>query len=212
MRLELHPITPQTRLIKKVLDVFEGDGVLVYPTDSGYSLGCNAMSKKAVHKLYHLKRAIKKYMMALMVPDFSTVSDFARVDNFAFRYMRSLVPGPYTFLLPSTNRARKILDVNRMEVGIRMPQHPFLNALYEQGNNAVVLNSAAKINQDDAFIDPEDIDRVYGKLVDLIVDMGPLPITPTTVISLLGNTPELVRQGTGPLPEAGMAVSANPWD
>lgn len=199
MRLVLHPDNPQARLIRQVAEIFRKDGIVVYPTDSGYSLGCNALSKKAVQRLYHLKRGIKKYLMALMLMDFGKIPEFAKVDNQAFRYMKSLVPGPYTFILPATHAGRKILDVNRTEIGIRMPDHAFFKALCDHLDGPV-LNTAAKITEEDLFIDPLDIEARYGKVVDLIVDMGPIPIRPTTVIDLTGAGPELVRQGAGPLP------------
>lgn len=186
--------------MKRVLEAFEADGVVIYPTDSGYSMGCNALSKKAVNKLYHLKRAMKKYLMALMVRDFSALSEFAKVDNGAFRYMKHLVPGPYTFVLPSTNRARKLLDVNRPEVGVRMPKSPFTDTLFTLSPGAVILTTAAKILEEDMLIDPAHIEDQYGHLVDLIVDMGPKPVTPTTVIALHEGRAEVIREGAGPVP------------
>ena len=202
MRLELHPENPQIRLMRKVWDAFAAGGVVVYPTDSGYSLGCDALSKPAVRKLYHLKRAMKKYLMALMVRDFSMLSEFAKVDNFAYRYMRHLAPGPFTFILPATVRARKILDVNRPEVGVRMPDSPFTNTLFKMAPEAVILTTAAKISEADAFLDPLEIEKNYGHLVDLIVDMGPIPVTPTTVVSLVNGAPETIREGAGAIPGA----------
>lgn len=203
MRIELHPQTPQIRLVKKVLDAFAAGQVVVYPTDSGYSMGCDALSQKGVHKLYHIKRAMKKYVMALMVRDFSALSEFAKVETAAFRYMKAVVPGPYTFLLPATVRARKILDVNRPEVGVRMPNSPFTNALFELAPGAVILTTAAKIQEDDNFIHPEDIEDMYGNVVDMIVDLGPLPVTPTTIISLVSESPEIIREGAGRIPGSG---------
>jgi tRNA threonylcarbamoyl adenosine modification protein (Sua5/YciO/YrdC/YwlC family) len=202
MRLELHPLNPQPRLMRKVLDAFAADQVVIYPTDSGYSMGCNALSKKAVNRLYHQKRAMKKYLMALMVRDFSELSEFAKVDTSAFRFMKSLVPGPYTFILPATVRSRKILDVNRPEVGVRMPDCPFTNALFALAPQSVILTTAAKIREEDQFLDPAEIEETYGDLVDLIADMGPQPINPTTVISLTGEEPEVIREGAGLLPGA----------
>jgi tRNA threonylcarbamoyl adenosine modification protein (Sua5/YciO/YrdC/YwlC family) len=204
MRLQLHPVTPQIRLMKRVTEAFEADGVIIYPTDSGYSLGCNALSRKAVNRLYHLKRAMKKYLMALMVRDFGALSEFARVDNSAFRYMKHLVPGPYTFILPATVRSRKLLDVNRPEVGVRMPKSPFTDALFSLAPEAVILTTAARIQEDDVLIDPEDIEEKYGHLVDLIVDMGPMPVNPTTVIALHDGTAEVVREGAGKVPGAAL--------
>jgi tRNA threonylcarbamoyl adenosine modification protein (Sua5/YciO/YrdC/YwlC family) len=203
MRLVLHPRNPETRLMRKVMDAFADGQVVIYPTDSGYSMGCDALSKKAVNKLYHLKRAMKKYLMALMVRDFGMLSELAKIETTAFRYMKAVVPGPYTFILPATVRSRKILDVNRPEVGVRMPDCAFTNALFGLQPEAVILTTAAKIREEDSFIDPEEIEEMYGNLVDLIVDMGPLPITPTTVISLTGEAPEVIREGAGPIPGEG---------
>ena len=200
MRLELHPRNPEIRLMKKVLEAFTSGGVVVYPTDSGYSLGCDALSKKGVHKLYHLKRSMKKYLMALMVRDFSALAEFAKVDNAAYRYMKHLTPGPYTFILPATVRARKILDVNRPEVGVRMPDSPFTNTLFGLAPEAVILTTAAKIREEDPFLEPAEIEASYGHLVDLIVDLGPMPVSPTTVISLMTGAPEILREGARPVP------------
>lgn len=207
MRIQIHPQTPQIRLVKKVLDAFTAGEVVVYPTDSGYSMGCDALSRKGVQKLYHMKRAMKKYLMAMMVRDFSALSEFAKVETAAFRYMKALVPGPYTFVLPSTVRARKLLEVNRPEVGVRMPDSPFTNALFELSPASVILTTAAKIEEEDNFIHPADIEDKYGNLVDMIVDLGPLPITPTTVISLVGESPEVIREGLGRIPGTGSRTS-----
>jgi tRNA threonylcarbamoyl adenosine modification protein (Sua5/YciO/YrdC/YwlC family) len=200
MRLALHPQTPQTRLVRKVIEVFEKGGVVVYPTDSGYSLGCDALNKVAVHKLYHLKRAMKKYLMALMVRDFSAITEFARVENSAYRYMKKLVPGPYTFILPATIRGKKLLDVNRPEIGVRMPDCAFGNALFRLKPDCTLLTTAAKVHEEETFIDPEEIDAVFGHDVDLVVDLGPVAVNSTTVINLATGEPELVRQGAGAIP------------
>jgi tRNA threonylcarbamoyl adenosine modification protein (Sua5/YciO/YrdC/YwlC family) len=201
MRLELHPDTPQVRHLKKILEIFHHDGILIYPTDSGYSLGCNVHSKKALNRLYHIKRGLKKYVMAILVPDFSAISEFAHVDNFAFRTMKLLAPGPYTFILPATVKAKRILDVNRPEIGIRMPQCTFLTGLYALENNLIFLNTAAKIEEVTNYEDPDEIEKVFGHQVDLIADMGIIPVAPTTVLSLVNGSVEVLREGAGPLPD-----------
>jgi tRNA threonylcarbamoyl adenosine modification protein (Sua5/YciO/YrdC/YwlC family) len=200
MLIPLHPVTPEARHMKRVLEVFEKGGICVYPTDSGYSLGCDARNRVAVNKLYHLKRAMKKYMMALMVRDFSTVTDFARVDNTAYRYMKKIVPGPYTFILPATAHGKKILDVKRPEVGVRMPSHPFADALFALKPDFILLTTAAKVNEDEHFADPEEIEEAFGHDVDLVLGMGPVAVNPTTVISLVSGEPELIREGQGAVP------------
>lgn len=195
-RITLHPITPEKRLIKKIVTVFENGGLVIYPTDTGYSIGCTVRSKKAITRLYHLKRAIKKYVMAIIVPDFSAITEFALVDNTAFRYMKGKLPGPYTFILPANNLGKKTLDVKRPEIGVRMPENLFFKALREQYNESI-LNTAARINEGDIFVDPDEIEEGFDGLVDLLVDMGKVPHNPTTVISLVHGHPELIRQGAG---------------
>ncbi|MCD6023926.1 MAG: Sua5/YciO/YrdC/YwlC family protein [Fibrobacteria bacterium] len=186
--------------MKRVLETFDKGGLVVYPTDSGYSVGCDAGNRVAVNKLYHLKRAMKKYVMALMARDFSTVSDFAKVDNFAYRYMKKLVPGPYTFVLPATSHANKILDAKRPEVGVRMPRHAFADALFALKPDILLLTTAAKVREDESFVDPREIEATFGHEVDLVLDMGPLPLNPTTIISLVNGEPEVIREGQGPVP------------
>ena len=200
MLISLHPVTPEARHMRTFVEVLDKGGICVYPTDSGYSLGCDARNRTAVNKLYHLKRAMKKYLMALMVRDFSAVADFARVDNTAYRYMKKLVPGPYTFVLPTTAHGKKILDVKRPEVGVRMPSHPLADALFALRPAAILLTTAARIREDDAFIDPAEIEEAFGHEVDLLLGMGTLAVNPTTVINLVSGVPELVRVGQGEVP------------
>ena len=202
MRISLHPQTPQARLMRQILESLEKGGLAVYPTDSGYSLGCDALNKAAVEKLYHLKRAMKKYLMALMVRDFSRIPEFAQLKNESFRFMKRLVPGPYTFILPATTRGKKLLDVNRPEIGIRMPSCIFGDALFALKPDMVLLTTAARIRDDDGFTDPDEIDAAFGHAVEIVADLGPVPQNPTTVISLISGAPELIRQGAGPV--AGM--------
>jgi tRNA threonylcarbamoyl adenosine modification protein (Sua5/YciO/YrdC/YwlC family) len=186
--------------MKRALETFDRGGIVVYPTDSGYSLGCDARNRTAVNRLYHLKRAMKKFVMALMVRDFSEVSDFAKVDNYAYRYMKKLVPGPYTFVLPATSLGRKILDAKRPEVGVRMPRHAFADALFALRPDAILLTTAARVREDENFTEPQEIEETFGHEVDLVLDMGAVPIRPTTIISLVNGEPEVIREGQGPLP------------
>ncbi len=199
-RIELHPVTPQARLIRRIHEILEKDGLIIYPLDSGYALGCSARSRKAANRLYQLKGTRVKYLMALVAADFSVVSDFAKVDNFAFRYMKHVLPGPYTFILPVAHQGKRILDVNRTEVGIRMPKSAFLAALYEVDPSLVLLATSARVADDEAIQNPDDIEAKYAGQVDAIIDMGPIPELPTTVISLTGGEPVVVREGAGPVP------------
>lgn len=195
-RLQIHPENPQKRLVSKVAEVFDKDGLVVYPTDSGYSVGCLAHSKKAKQRLYQLKKDLAKYTMALMLYDFSEITHYAEVENAAFRYMKNKCPGPYTFILPATKEGTKILEVKRPEIGVRMPQHSFFETLVEFDQRPI-LNTSARIDDDHYLVEPDDIEKYYGKRIDMIVDMGPIPFEPTTIVSLVSGAPELIRQGQG---------------
>jgi len=199
MRLSVHPITPQKRFVDQTVKFLENGSVLILPTESGYTMGCSALSKKGLHKLYQIKKPAKKYSMALMFRDFSSVSEFARIDNYAFKFMKPLVPGPYTFILPATNLGRKLLDVKRPEMGIRFSNHPFIQVLHESLSGPVITTSA-KIQADDIFSIPDEIERAFSSNVDLIIDSGPIPQNPTTIIRLIDQEPEVVREGAGSLP------------
>ncbi|OVE81869.1 threonylcarbamoyl-AMP synthase [bacterium K02(2017)] len=195
-RISIHPVNPQARLVKQVASVLEEGGLVIFPTGAGYSVGCTANSKKAIHRLYHLKRSVKKYNMALMVSDFSIVTHYAVVETSSYRYMKDKLPGPYTFILPATKEGKKLLDVKRKEIGIRMPKHPFYDTLSELFNEPI-LNTAAKLHDDDMFEHPDDIEEKFGKQVEMIVDIGEVPLSPTTIISMVNKEPELIREGEG---------------
>lgn len=195
MRFEMHPINPQIRLMKQVVEILRKGGIIVFPTDAGYSVGCFVtQQKKPLQRLYRLKREDKKYQMTLMVHDFTNLTEVAEIENPAFRYMKSHLPGPYTFILPAQKKIWRILDVKRPEVGIRMPEHVFFRTLGEL-DRTPLLCTTARLSDDEILVDPEDIEKQMGKLVDLIVDMGPIPLKPTTVISLLTGEPIVIREG-----------------
>ncbi|MFC1585619.1 L-threonylcarbamoyladenylate synthase [Fibrobacterota bacterium] len=198
-KINLHPVTPEKRFLKDIARFLENSGIMIYPTDSGYSLGCSALSKKAIRRLYQIKRPSKKYNMALMFQNFSPISEFARLHNNAFKFMKSLVPGAYTFILPATNRGRKLLEVKRPEMGIRFPDHPFLSALHQLFPDPI-LTTSARVHDNDIFSVPDEIEKVFSAKVDLVVDCGPIPQRPTTVISLIDTDPVLIRGGAGVLP------------
>lgn len=196
--LQIHPQNPQKRLVKIVADVFSNGGLVVYPTDSGYSVGCSVYKRKAVDRLYHLKRDINKYVMAIMVHDFTSITHFAEVETTKYRYLKKYIPGHYTFILPATKEGKKLLQVKRPEVGIRMPVHPFFDELKEHLDDPI-LNTGARVQEDQLFSDPDEIIEVFSKKVDLIVDSGPIPVTPTEVVNYVDSEPQVVREGVHPV-------------
>ena len=192
MRLEVHPINPQSRFVKQAAEIFDKDGLGLYPTESGYAIGCSAESTRAIHRLYQLKKPMKKFVMAIILPDIRRASEYAHVSNFAFQIMKHRVPGPYTFILPADPSIARKLDVKRPEVGFRMPEHPFFKELFRLYDKPI-LSTAAKLSDDEIFTDPEDLWKLFEHKIDLMIDCGNIDIHPTNIISLVGNTVEVIR-------------------
>lgn len=192
MRLEVHPENPQTRFVKMAADVLENDGLVLYPTESGYAIGCNAESSKAIHRLYALKKPMKKFFMALLMPSIKHATGYAHVSNFAFSIMKPRVPGPYTFILPSSPQIARKLDVKRPEIGIRIPEHPFFLELFQHFDKPL-LNTAAKLSDADELTEPDVLWEKFKASVDLMIDSGEIPLAPTNIISLIHNDIEVIR-------------------
>ncbi|MDR1811845.1 MAG: threonylcarbamoyl-AMP synthase [Candidatus Fibromonas sp.] len=192
LHLEIHPQTPQARHIKAIADMLRNDALLLYPTDSGYAIGCSAASSRAINKLYALKKPIKKAFMALILPDISKVTDYAKVSNFAFHILKNHTPGPYTYILPADPNIARKLDVKRQEIGIRISPNIFIKALFENFEHPL-LSTAAKIEEHQALTVPEELIRVFKSKVDVFADMGEVFIYPTSVINLVNNQIDIIR-------------------
>lgn len=191
-RLEMHPQNPQVRHLKTIADTLMHDGLVLYPTDSGYAIGCNAESSKAIHKLYALKKPMKKFVMALLVPDMRTATAYARIDDFAFGIMKPRVPGPYTFILPADHRIARRLDVKRPEIGLRMPRHPFFSGLFDLFPHPL-LNTAAKLSEEQEITDPDELENLFRHSVDIFADVGEVAVQPTNIIRLVDGDVEVLR-------------------
>lgn len=199
-RFVLHPENPEKRWMQEIVQILNKDGVIIFPTDSGYSIGCDGNSQKGLKRLYQLKKNEKKYQMTLICQDFSLMTEFAQIDNFAYKYMKSHLPGPYTFILPATQRGRKLLEVKRPSMGIRYPKHIFLNTLHGFQNFVLLSSSAKTENELEPFIyDPDELESFFNGKVDALVDMGAIPSLSTTIISLESGTAECIRLGIGPI-------------
>jgi tRNA threonylcarbamoyl adenosine modification protein (Sua5/YciO/YrdC/YwlC family) len=203
--IRAHAVTPQPRLVEQAAQVLAKDGIVVYPTESGYGMGCSAGSPKGLNKLYRLVDPVKAKVLALLFHDFSQISQWADVSNFAFRTMKPLMPGPYTFILPARQKTAKLLGVKRPEVGVRMPVHPFMRALLATQEHPLV-NAAARFSERESeeFETGEAVESQYGRSVDLVVDSGDIPVIGTTIVSLLDDEIRLVRPGIGPLAPLGL--------
>ena len=198
MYLELHPKDPQLRHLGTAVDVLRDGGVIIYPTDTIYGLGCSIFATDAIKRIYGIKQQEKTKPFSFICSDLSNISEYAKVSNAAFRFMKQLIPGPFTFVLPASRLKQlpKSMISKRKTVGIRVPDnticrelvrllgHPILNASVEE-MNGTVLN------------DPEDIKAQYRNEVDVILACGNGSLGHSTVIDLTGEQPEVLREGVG---------------
>ncbi|MBO6937590.1 MAG: threonylcarbamoyl-AMP synthase [Deltaproteobacteria bacterium] len=196
MRLEVHPTTPQPRIIKKTVDVLKRGGTIVYPTDTVYAVGCDIFEKKALNRVYQIKQMDKNHPVAFVCADLSDIAKYAIVDDRIYRFMKRLLPGPYTFILPATREVPRILMMKRKTVGIRVPDHPVPQAIVKELGNPIVSTSATW--EGEQLNDPDDLAAHY-KQCEVVLDAGWGPLEPSTVLDLTGESVEIVRVGAGPV-------------
>ncbi len=194
----LHPDNPQKRLIIQACDIIRKGGLVVYPTDSGYALGCHIGDKAAMDKIRRLRQLDDDHNFTLMCRDLSELSLYAKVNNSVFRAIKAHTPGAYTFILPATKEVpRRLQHAKRKTIGLRIPENSIALALLEELNEP--LMSATLIMPDETMplTDPEDIVDRIGKQVDLVIDGGFGSLEPTTVIEFIDDIPEIIRVGMG---------------
>jgi tRNA threonylcarbamoyl adenosine modification protein (Sua5/YciO/YrdC/YwlC family) len=186
---------PQPRILQKAAAVLERGELLAYPTDTYYGLGCDLSSRRSIDRLYQLKGHDRKRPMSFLVPDLSQVAQYAKVSNFAYRVIRHLAPGPFTFVLEATRLVPDIMQTKQKTVGLRIPDSPVVRGLCEGLGRPLVTTSAQK--GEEALVGADDIQDVFGHGLGLILDAGPLPLEPSTVLSLVGDAVQVLRQGKG---------------
>ena len=196
MRIEIHPTHPQPRRVKQVTEILRRGGVVVYPTGTVYGLGCDIHQKRAVERIYQLRQLKKDHPLSFVCPDLSKIARYAYVDDFAYRIMKRLIPGPYTFVLRATRDVPKILLRKRKTVGIRVPDHPVAHALIDELGSPIVSTSAMFDGQ--ALNDPDELHARFPQ-VDAFIDAGWGGIEPSTVIDLTGTEAVVLREGAGPI-------------
>lgn len=200
--LKIHPLNPEQRKVRHVVDVLEKGGLIVYPTDTVYGLGCNLMSKKGVERLCQvLDIKPQKLNLSFICQDLSQISEYARrIDTPVFKMLKKALPGPFTFILESSSKVPKILDVNKKTVGIRMPDHAVTRAIVETLGNPLI---SASIKNEDAIreytTDPNEMYEDLKYLVDLVIDSGASGNVPSTVVDCTGSDIQIIRQGLGDL-------------
>lgn len=194
--LFVHPQTPQARHILRATDCLRDGGVVVYPTDTVYGLGCDITSKHAVERIIRIKGRDPKKPMSFVCADLTHISRYARVSNVAYRILKRFLPGPYTFILEASSEVPKLLLTKQKTVGIRIPAHPVSGALVRELGNPILSTSANASGADPLNV-PAEIQEVLGKQVDLILDSGILAQVPSTVVSLVHDRVQVLREGAG---------------
>ena len=199
---DVHPDNPQARLIGQAAAILRHDGVIAYPTDSCYALGCLAGNKSAVERIVRIRRLNPKHNMTLVCRDLSEIANFAKLDNAAFRLIKSLTPGPYTFLLKASRDVpRRLQHPQKKTIGLRVPDNRIALALLEALGEPMVSTSLILPEREEPETDMRATEAQLGKLVDLIIDGGAGSLDSTTVIDLVSGEPQVVRQGKGDIDE-----------
>ncbi len=194
----IHPDNPNARLIRQAAAMLREGAVIVYPTDSGYALGCHLDDKDAVTRIREIRGVDDKHHMTLVCRDLSEISRYARVDNSKFRMLKANTPGSYTFILEATKEVpRRLQHPKRSTIGLRIPDHPVVLALLEELDEPLLSSTLILPDAHQPLTDVEEIRELLERRVDLVIEGGAVGLEPTTVIDLTGDAPELVRQGKG---------------
>ena len=196
MFIRINPENPQERLIKQVVECLKGGGVIVYPTDTTYGLGCDIFNRKGIKKIYQIKQRDARKPFSFICSDLAEVSNYAQISNFAFKIMKRYLPGKYTFVVEATRIVPEALITKQKTVGIRIPANPIVQAIVRELGHPLVTTSA-NLSGEETPQDPEDIDKEMGRLVDMVVDGGILMAEGSSVISLIDDRAEILRQGSG---------------
>ena len=196
--VEIHPKDPQQRLIAEVVAAIRNGALIAYPTDSSFAFGCHIGNKRALDRIRRIRKTDKNHNFTLVCTDLSEISLLARVENWAYRLIRSLTPGPYTFILQATREVPKRLqNPRRRTIGLRVPDHAIVHAMLESLGEPIMSSTLTLPGDDLPLTDVHDIEDRIGSEVDLIVSGGPTGFEPTTVIDLSEGRIEILRRGLG---------------
>ena len=196
--LNIHPENPQSRLIKQVIDVLDRGGIIAYPTDSGYALGCALGNKSAMERIIRIRQLKKHHHFTLMLKDLSHVGEYAKLNNSGFRLMKKILPGPYTFILEGAKDIpNRLLNGNRKTIGIRVSSNAIVQAILEDIVEPIM--SVSLIIKGYEFYNCNDVKAVLNGSIDLVIDSGHCPPEPTTVIDISGDEVLILREGAGSL-------------
>lgn len=193
---ELHPVTPQLRFINKAVEVLKSGGVIIYPTDTVYGIGCDIFNREALERVYYIKQDAGTKLFSFICPNLKDIAKYARVSDYAYKTMKKLLPGPYTFVLPAAKEVPKKLWTKRETVGIRVPDNNIALELAKEMGNPIVSTSVTKRNGE-LLYNPEEIKLLFENQVDLMLASGTLDGQPSSIVDLSGEEPEVIREGAG---------------
>lgn len=196
MIYRINPQNPQKRLIAKAVDILKTGGVIAYPTDTIYGFGCDILNKKAIQRIYQIKKRDRSKPFSFICSDLKNISEYAQVTDYAYKTMKRLLPGPYTFILPGTKLVPKIMLTKRKTVGIRVPNNNICLAIVEALGHPIISTSVGWSGRE-VLSDPQQIEETFGSQIELTIDGGILPNQPSSIISLLDDLPEVIRAGQG---------------
>ncbi len=195
---DIHPDNPQPRLIRRAVDILLDGGVIVYPTDSSYALGCQIGAKEAMERIRRLRKLDEKHNFTLVCRDLSEITTYAKLDNQAFRMLKSLTPGAYTFIFEGTREVpRRLMHPRRKTIGIRVPDNAICLELLGTLDQPILSTTLILPGEDLPLTDPYEMRDLIGQQVDLIIDGGFCGFEPTTMVDMSGETPVLLRVGKG---------------
>ena len=195
---EIHPDNPQRRLIQQAVSIIDKGGLVVYPTDSSYALGCHIGDKSAMERIQRLRKTDKDHHFTLVCGDLSEIGTYAKVSNSDYRLMKLLTPGPYTFLLKATSVVpRRLMNPRRKTIGVRVPDNNIVRDLLLELGQPIMSSTLIPPGESEPMHDAVEIRERFEHAVDLVIDGGSCGIEPTTVISLIDGVPEIFRHGKG---------------
>ena len=196
MLITINNQNPQMRLVRRAAEVLRAGGIVIYPTDTVYGMGCDLFNKRGIERIYEIQHRDRKQRLSFICADLKDISRYARVSDDAYKIMRRLLPGPYTFVLEASRLVPKIILPKRQTTGIRIPDNRICQALVAEMGSPLISTSV-KDGESQLLSDPRIIEERFGKRVDLIIDGGIIAAEPSSVVSLLSDGVEIIREGKG---------------
>lgn len=196
--LEIHPLNPQERLVQQVVDTLESGGLVAYPTDSGYALGCKLGNASGVERIRRIRQLDDKHHFTLVCSTFAQLGQFVHIDNAVFRTLKAATPGPYTFILPTTKEVpKRLMHPKKNTVGVRLPEHKVVAAILDAVGEPLLSSTLILPGESEAMTSAWEVQEAIGNDVEVIVDAGEVIPEPTTVVSFVEGQAEVLRVGAG---------------